>query len=180
MALDSFAPGKTFPRPAAYGFLLLALGVLTWRQCRDYRDIETLWRTTIARNPDGWMAYSNLGSLMSARGNANEAISDFRKALELWPGQSKDHNNLGKALVQKGRMAEAMDQFQTALRISPEDPDAETNIGAALLQQGDAEEAISHLRQAIEKFPRHAQARINLGNALLQIGQTEAAIAEYK
>ena len=179
-ALDSFASGKAFLRTATYGFLFLVLGVLSWRQCRDYRDIETLWRTTIARNPDCWMAYSNLGSLMSARGNANDAISDFRKALELWPDQSKDHNNLGKALVQKGRMAEAMEEFQTALRISPNDPDAESNIGAALLQQGDTDRAISHLRQAIEKFPRHAQAHINLGNALLQKGRTDAAIDEYK
>jgi tetratricopeptide (TPR) repeat protein len=180
MTLDSLAPAKNFLRPAVYGALLLTLGGLSWRQCRDYRDIETLWRTTIARNPDCWMAYSNLGSFLSARGNVTEAIADFRKALELWPEQSKDHNNLGKALVQKGRLAEAMDQFQTALRISPEDPDAETNIGAALLQQGDAEEAISHLQQAIKKFPRHAQARINLGNALLQTGKADVAIAEYK
>ena len=180
MTLDSLAPAKNFLRRAVYGALLLTLGGLSWRQCRDYRDIETLWRATITRNPDCWMAYSNLGSFLSERGNVSKAIADFRKALELWPEQSKDHNNLGKVLVQRGRMAEAMDEFQTALRISPQDPDAETNIGAALLQQGDAEEAISHLRQAIKKFPRHAQARINLGNALLQTGQTEAAIAEYK
>jgi protein O-mannosyl-transferase len=180
MTLDSFAPAKNFLRAGIYAALFLVLAVLSWRQCRDYRDIETLWRATLARNPNCWMAYSNLGSFLAARGNAGEAISDFRKALEIWPDQSKDHNNLGKALVQEGRMAEAMNEFQTAFRISPNDPDAETNIGAALLQQGDGEEAVSHLRKVVEKFPRHAPARINLGNALLQNGQTEAAIAEYK
>jgi len=179
MALDSVAPGKNFLRPTVYAVLLLTLGLFSWRQCRDYRDIETLWRTTIARNPDCWMAYSNLGSFLSGRGNLDEAIRDFRKALELWPNQSKDHNNLGKALVQKDRVAEAMDHFQTAIRISPDDPDTETNIGAALLQEGDADGAISHLRQAVEKWPRHAQAHINLGNALLQKRETDAAIAEY-
>jgi len=180
MALDSIAPGKVLLRPTISFLLLLTLGALSWRQCRDYRDIETLWRTTIVRNPDCWMAYSNLGSFLSARGNVDEAIRDFRKALELWPNQSKDHNNLGKALVQKGRIAEAMDHFQTALRVSPEDPDTESNIGAASLQQGDADEAISHLRRAVEKWPRHAQGHINLGNALLQNREIDAAIAEYE
>jgi protein O-mannosyl-transferase len=180
MALDSIAPGKVFLRPAISTLLFLTLGLLSWRQCRDYRDIETLWRTTIARNPDSWMAYSNLGSFLVGRGGANEAITDFRKALEIWPNQSKDHNNLGNALVQKGRIAEAMEQFQTALRISPDDPDTESNIGAALLQQGDADEAISHLRRAVEKWPGHAQAHINLGNAFLQNRDTDAAIAEYE
>lgn len=179
-ALDSVSPGKVFLRPTVYTLLLLTLGALSWRQCRDYRDIETLWRTTIARNPDCWMAYSNLGSFLSARGNPNEAISDFRKALEIWPNQSRDHNNLGKALVQKGRLAEAMDHFQTALQISPDDPDTESNIAAALLQQGDADAAISHLRRVVEKWPRHAQAHMNLGNALLQNHETDAAIAEYE
>ena len=180
MALDSIAPGKVLLRPTISFLLLLTLGALSWRQCRDYRDIETLWRTTIARNPDCWMAYSNLGSFLSAHGDANEAIADFRKALEIWPNQSKDHNNLGKALVQKGRIAEAMDHFQTALRVSPDDPDTESNIGAASLQQGDADEAISHLRRAVEKWPRHAQGHINLGNALLQNREIDAAIAEYE
>jgi len=179
MALDSVAPRKIFWRSTVYTVLLLTLGLLSWRQCRDYRDIETLWRTTIARNPDCWMAYSNLGSFLSEHGNVDEAIGDFQRALELSPDQSKDHNNLGKALVQKGRMAEAMDHFQTALRISPNDPDTETNIGAALLQQGDADGAVSHLQGVVEKWPRHAPAHIDLGNAFLQKRETDAAIAEY-
>jgi tetratricopeptide (TPR) repeat protein len=179
-AIDSFAPGKPFLRSIVYGGLLLILAGSTWRQCHEYRDIETLWRTTIARNPNCWMAYSNLGSFLSERGNTTEAISDFRKALELWPDQSKDHNNLGKALAQEGRTNEAMNEFRTALKISPDNADAESNIGALLLQQGDTNNAISHLRQAVEKFPREAQAHINLGNALLEKGETDSAVAEYE
>src|SRR5437870_2696792 len=77
MALDSIAPGKVLLRPTISFLLLLTLGALSWRQCRDYRDIETLWRTTIARNPDCWMAYSNLGSFLSAHGDANEPSPIF-------------------------------------------------------------------------------------------------------
>jgi tetratricopeptide (TPR) repeat protein len=178
--LDAFGVTQKFFRRIAYAAVLVILGLLTWQQSRQYIDIETIWRTTIARNPDAWMAYSNLGSFLTARGSVNEAIADFRKALELWPDQSKDHNNLGKALVQQGRMAEAMDQFQIALKISPNDPDAESNLGAALLQEGKSEQAVSQLRQAVEKSPRHAQAHINLGNALLQTGDADGALAEYQ
>src|SRR5256885_407186 len=179
VALDSITPTKRILRPAISIALILILGLLTWRQSHVYRDIETLWRTTIARNPDCWMAYSNLGSFLSARGDIDEAIRDFRKALELRPDQSKDHNNLGKALLQTGRMSEAMDEFQTALRISPDDPDTENNIGAAHLQEGDVDEAISHLRKAVQKWPFHADAYINLGNAFLQKRDLDAAIEAY-
>src|SRR5207245_2657396 len=36
------------------------LGALTWHQCHIYKDAETLWRDTLARNPGAWMAHSNL------------------------------------------------------------------------------------------------------------------------
>jgi protein O-mannosyl-transferase len=179
LGLDGVAPGKNFLRPTISGALLLILGCLTWRQCGSYRDIETLWRTTIARNPECWMAYSNLGSFLSSRGDVDEAIQDFRRAIELNPDASKDHNNLGKALLQKGRMAEAIEEFQTALRISPDDSDAENNIGAFYLQKGDPDEALVHLSQAVKNRPTNAEAYINFGNALLQKRQFDEAIAAY-
>ena len=55
--------------------LLLTLGVLTWRQCGMYSDIETLFRTTIELNPDCWMAYSNLGVAFLQKGQVDEAIT---------------------------------------------------------------------------------------------------------
>jgi hypothetical protein len=45
----------TRPTPAAGTaavVILVALGILTWRQCRMYRDAETLYRATIAGNPE--------------------------------------------------------------------------------------------------------------------------------
>src|SRR6059058_5369710 len=43
--------------------LVASLGTLTWRQAATYTDIETLWRTTLARNPECWMAQPNPGLL---------------------------------------------------------------------------------------------------------------------
>ncbi|MGA8146973.1 MAG: hypothetical protein WB870_05270, partial [Gallionellaceae bacterium] len=54
--------------------LLLALGVLTWQQCKMYTDVETLWRTTLDRNPACWMAHNNLGFALYEKGQINEAI----------------------------------------------------------------------------------------------------------
>ncbi len=37
--------------------VIVTSAVLTWRQSAMYSDIETLWRTTIVRNPGCWMAH---------------------------------------------------------------------------------------------------------------------------
>ena len=34
-----------------------------------YANAETLWQTTIAENPNSWMAYNNLGSTLSEQNN---------------------------------------------------------------------------------------------------------------
>jgi Flp pilus assembly protein TadD len=63
--------------------LLAALGLLTWRQSRMYADMETLWRTTIARNPDCWLAQNDLGAVLYEKGQVDQAILLFRKPR--WP-----------------------------------------------------------------------------------------------
>ena len=71
--------------PALGGLLLAILGLLTWRQCRMYADVESLWRTTLARNPDCWMAHNNLGLTLVGQGHWEEAVQHYERALQLNP-----------------------------------------------------------------------------------------------
>ena len=71
--------------------LVAVLAVLSWRQSRMYADAETLYRTTIDRNPDCWMAHNNLGVVLAGRGQVDEAIAHYRKALEIKPDYAEAH-----------------------------------------------------------------------------------------
>jgi len=180
IAVDSFTPRPAISRPVVYALLLLTLGTLTWRQSRQYTDVETLWQTTIARDPNCWMAHSNLGLFLSERGDVDAAITHFEKVLQLRPTEPGGYSNLGNALLQKGSIDEAMAQFQTALLISPKDPDVQNNVGGALLHQGRIDEAIEYFNKALEERPTHASARNNLGDALVRKGDPDGAIREYE
>ena len=68
LLLDRFAiPRQPIIRYAIPIALLLTLGSLTWRQARTYRDAETLYLTTLQRNPDCWLAHNNLSAILLAR-----------------------------------------------------------------------------------------------------------------
>ncbi|PYL52295.1 MAG: hypothetical protein DMF29_11135 [Verrucomicrobia bacterium] len=180
IAVNSFVPKPAIFRPLLYTILLLTLASLTWGQSRQYANVETLWRTTIARNPECWMAHSNLGLLLSQRDDVDEGITHFEKVLQIRPTEPGGYSNLGNALLRKGLVDEAMAQFQTAVMISPNDADAQINLGAALLEEGRVDEGIEYFTKVLEKYPRHALAHNDLGNALLQKGDSDGAIREYQ
>ena len=162
------------------GALLAALGILTWRQCGMYVDIETLWRTTLERNSDSFMAHLNLGIVLAQRGQENEAIAQFQQTLEIKPGYAKAHNDLGLALLQRRSVDEAIAQFQTVIEISPNDAEGYYNLGNALIQKGSVDEAIPYYQKALRIKPDYAEACYNLGNAFIQKGRVDEAIGYYE
>jgi protein O-mannosyl-transferase len=167
-------------KPAGYGALLLILGVLTWRQCQMYSDVETLWRTTIDRNPSSWLARINLGDALLAQGQISEAIREFQEAIRLKPDYARAHYNLGNAFSNHGQISEAISEFHEALRLEPGYVAAHINLGNALLNQGQINEAIGEFQEAIRLQPDYGRAHYNLGNALLKHGQVNEAIGEFQ
>jgi tetratricopeptide (TPR) repeat protein len=148
-----------------------ALGFLSWRQCREYRDADTLNRATIERNPSAWLAHYNLAvSLGSRPARMQEAISEYEATLRLNPGHWAAHNNLGSALLETpGRVADAIAEFESALRLNPAFADAQNNLGVALGRvPGRLPEAISHVRTAIQLRPDFGLAHYDLGNLLMR------------
>jgi len=144
--------------PAVTVMLLLTLGMSSWKQSGMYSDAETLYRTTIRKNPDSWMAHNNLGLLLANRGRTDEALIHYQKALELNPNHAKTHNNLGLLLANTGRPDEAMAHYQKALEINPTSAEAHYNLGLLLANIGRPDEAMAHFRKALEINPNLAEA----------------------
>ncbi len=160
--------------------LLLAgvLFLLTWQQSRMYTNVETLYRTTIARNPACWMAYNNLGNILYQANRIPEAMDLFKQALRIKPAVA--HYSLGTALALTGRTSEAIDQYKQALRINPDFAEVHNNLGNALFLTGRTSEAIDQYKQALWINPNYADAHNNLGAALGQMGQISEAIEQVK
>ena len=173
---------KTLQWPVVVSGLAILgfLSLLTWRQSATYRDLETLWRTTIAKNPDCWMAYNNLGVVQFEKGDIEDAIEKYQQSLRLHPDYPEAHYNLGSALLQEGDADEAIRQCEEALKIQPNEPDAHIVLGNAFMAKQDVDRAIAHYVQALHIRPDDSNAHYNLGTALRQKGDGEGAAREYE
>jgi tetratricopeptide (TPR) repeat protein len=156
--------------------VVAGLGTLTWRQASTYTDIEMLWHTTLARNPECWMAHTNLGLVLLQKGKIDDGIAHYRSALQMQPDSWDAEYNLGTALLGKGQVDEALLHCERAVSMRPTDPDALVSLGNALYQKGRIDEAIAHYQKAMMLHPDHFLARYSLGHALLEKGELDSAI----
>ena len=160
--------------------VLVALGASTWIRASVYSDAETLWRDTLAKNPNAWVAHDSLGNALLRAGRLQDAIRHYEQALQIKPDYAVAHDNLGNALLQAGRLQDAIGHYEQALRIKPDDAVEHYNLGNALLQAGRLQDAIGHYEQALRIKPDYADAHINLAAALYGLGKIQDAIGHYE
>jgi tetratricopeptide (TPR) repeat protein len=172
-------------RAAGWGLiaaLVATFAILSNAQSRTYADQPTLYKATIERNPDCWMAYNNLGVWYQRRGNLDEAIAQYSAALRIKKDYAAAHDNLGTVLLKMpGRLDEATAHFQEALRLQPDYAEAHNELGVAWLNTpGRLNDAIAQFQEVVRLSPDFPEGRNNLGDALLRIpDRTNEAIAQF-
>jgi tetratricopeptide (TPR) repeat protein len=159
--------------------VLGALGVVTWRQQSAYRNGESLWRDTLRKNPQAWMAHNNLGTLLQSRGKHEEALEQYRRLLEIKPDSADGYSNTALSLSSLGRIEEASAYYRRALDLDPTLAVAHTNLGNILQGEGRLDEAVEQYRQAVRYRPNLSEAVFNLANALLKQRKYAEALEQY-
>lgn len=186
--------------PAAYGLTLatrtrksgaalpvliaVVLGLLTWRQAGTFANAETLYRDTLAKNPNSWMAHNQLGNVLMRSGRTQEAIPEYEAALRLRPDIAEPHLSHGVAIIRSdpARISDAIAEFETAARIDPHWAEAHVDLGNAFtFVDGRLPGAIAEYEAALRLKPDLAEAHNGLGNALARTpGRIEDAVAQYE
>ena len=159
-------------------FVVLLSGVVGW-MVRDREAERTAFKEQLARDQAARLA-NNLGLALRAKGDLDEAIAAYRKAIDFHPDYATYHNNLGLALYALGDLDAAIGEFREAIRLDPKIVRAHNNVGRALKSKGDDEGAIAEYRVEIRLDPSYVWAHNNLGLALRDKGELDGAIAEYR
>lgn len=131
----------------------------------------------VQANPDHANAHHLLGFIYMGRQEYDQALTHFKRAVELAPELLEAQNNLGTCYLALCRWQEAEVIF-AKLVVDPlyQTPYiAYNNLGMALLHQGRREEAVIRFQRAIFLDPTFCVAFNNLGMTLLDLGQLDDA-----
>ncbi|MDW3117705.1 MAG: tetratricopeptide repeat protein [Roseovarius pacificus] len=113
--------------------------------------------------------------------NWPEAEADFRKALELNPGQPYALNYLGYSLVEKQiKLDEALSLIEQAVASQPNSGYIVDSLGWVLYRLGRYDEAIGHMERAAELMPVDPVVNDHLGDVLWAVGRHTEAEFQWK
>jgi len=107
--------------------------------------------------------------------NADGAISEFTRALSIYPQYLRALNDLGVLYLKLNRLNEAAATFTQAISLNPHFYFPRLNLGVAYNRQGNFGEAVKVLDKLAKEQPSLASARIQLAEALVGLAQTDAA-----
>ncbi|HEY9427593.1 MAG TPA: tetratricopeptide repeat protein [Gemmatimonadaceae bacterium] len=156
----------------------LHIGVGYARLAREeYAWARQSFEKSLVLDPDHEDALAGYGETLLKFGQHEQAVSTFRRILEL--GYADDIDlilQIGRALFREELMDEARDFFEIAVREATELAEAAACLGYVRHRQGDDQGAIQSLQRALQLDDEHAEARIYLANILYDRGEYESAL----
>lgn len=123
--------------------------------------------------------HNSRGIELADRGWLEEALKEFKKAIELDPNSSHAHDNLATVYAEKKMYREALDAHLTSLRLDPENPTGHYNLASFLGAHG-LEFAVAEFQHTIELEADYPDAHLNLGLAYADLGRTPEAMTALK
>ena len=123
--------------------------------------------------------HNSRGIELADRGWLDEAIKEFKKAIDLDPDSAHAHDNLATVYAEKKLYREALAEYLTALRLEPDSATAHYNLACFLSTHG-PEMAVAEYKEAIELDPEYPDAHLNLGLTYADHGRIEEAMKELQ
>jgi TolB-like protein/Tfp pilus assembly protein PilF len=168
-----------------YSFAWTTLGWLHWQEVylawTDSIDAtldkaENAAQKALELEPGSADAWILTGTILQARGKAQEGITACQKAVSIAPGNSEAQALTGFSFVYAGEPEKALPYYQASLRLAPNCPNWYLLLGGGIYQsKGELPKAIKIYQQAVDVEPESPLARVFLMDTLIDAGYIRKA-----
>ena len=181
-AADAAAGTRQLHRFMAFAAVAVTavLALCAFHQTGYWRNSESIWLHTLAVTANNDVAHNNVGEVRLSNEHVDDAIREFRTALDIRPEFLIARHNLGLALLKKGDFAGATQEFRSVLSRDPQNLKCRLNLAATYLESGRTVEAVMEYEKVLAIRPDLAQVHLDLGIAYLRARRLADAIAQFK
>jgi tetratricopeptide (TPR) repeat protein len=179
--LERRASGNPAVRRAAATAVAAALAAMafaTFRQTAYWVDNFALYSRGVEIAPHNGFANNNLGAVLMARGQLDEALVLFQRGFDNDPDLWLAQYDMGLVYYETGRYPEAEAAFSRALAINPNDAESRVFLGMTYLRTGRLAQAIQSVRHGIALKPEGKGYHFALAMMLKQAGDLPGAREE--
>jgi len=146
-----------------------------------HQALSHLAAAWIAHNdPGSYRAHQLKGQYYEATGKIDEAIGEYRKAIELNPELQNVRFAIGSLLWAAERFDEAVPELEAELRINPNHAEAHYELGDIHYARQDFSKAEKHLLESLRLNPSLTEAHLALEKVYSGQGRLEAALDSLK
>lgn len=108
---------------------------------------------------------NNFGAELVKQGRLDEAVTEFRSAIQSDPRHAAAHANLAYTYDRLGRADEAIAAYKEAVALDPKNAIAFNNLGVLYVKKDAYEDAIQAFEQGLKADPSSALLQQNLASA---------------
>lgn len=124
--------------------------VATFIRAKQYDRAEAFLKSVLSTSPNNAQAYALLGSVHLAKNTPNEAISSFRKAIDVQPKNTVGYQALANFHVREKNFKEATKYLTAGLEQQPNDFNLRLIYAGVLENEGDFEGAIAEYERLLK------------------------------
>lgn len=150
------------------------------QKLEDYAAAVDAYEHVIAKEPDDFESWNNLGNARSALGDHESALTALRRAIEIDPRAAPTRLNLVSVLEALDLPEEAEAELKQAIDEFPEDARLPYQLYIFYKTQLRQEEAVAALMTAADRDPVSADIQLKLGIEYGVLRRTEEAERAYK
>ncbi|NEP82035.1 MAG: tetratricopeptide repeat protein [Okeania sp. SIO3B3] len=122
----------------------------------------------------------NHGDILLSEGKKEEAIIDYREAIELNPNLSEAYSKLGEVLVERGELDGAINCYQSLIELLPKNWVLFHKLGKLFQEKGKLNDAVEAFQKATELNPNFPWSRKHLADILYEQGKLNQALTFYE
>ena len=131
-------------------------------------------------DPGSWRVHQLRAEAHRQRQADDEAIEEYRRAIELKPDEPELHRSLGLIYLLNNSYGEAQQYLERALELDHANPRTLYVMGRLYVARQQHEASIRFLEGALRLDPNLVEARPSLGRAYLRAGRLEEAAVQLE